>query len=256
MDIFEIKMVTDILGIIPARYASTRFPGKPLATLGNKPMIQWVYESAASVFEYLVVATDDTRIFQAVESFGGNAVMTSEDHRTGTERCEEAFRKYRERTGIGFSHVVNIQGDEPLIKPEQLKELVACFQDEEVGIATMIQPIRNRGDLENPNVVKVVVDENFNALYFSRAAIPYVRDGKSDSWFDDYPFYAHIGLYAFRSEILQWSVTLSPTSLELAESLEQLRWLQQGMPIRTRVTLHKSPGVDTPEDLEKIRSLI
>lgn len=246
-------MVTQFLGIIPARYASTRFPGKPLAQLHNKPMIQWVYESAQKVFAHLVVATDDDRILKAVADFGGGAVMTSPDHRSGTERCAEAYSLYENQSGEKFSHIVNIQGDEPLIKTEQLTMLMDCVKIPGTGIATLIQPLDNQDDLENPNVVKVVVDKSFKALYFSRAPIPHLRGIPPGQWSNEHTYYSHIGLYAFRSEVLEEIVKLPPTALEMVESLEQLRWMEQGIPIQTRITTLPSLGVDTPEDLEKIR---
>lgn len=249
-------MLTQFLGIIPARYASTRFPGKPLAQLHNKPMIQWVYESAQKVFAHLVVATDDERIFKAVADFGGRAVLTSPDHLSGTERCAEACSLYQNQSGVKFSHIVNIQGDEPLIKTEQLTTLMECVQVQGTGIATLIQALDNQNDLENPNVVKVVVDKSFKALYFSRAPIPYLRGVPPGQWSEEHTYYSHVGLYAFRSEVLEELVKLPPTQLEMAESLEQLRWMEQGFPIQTKITEFPSLGVDTPEDLEKIRLLI
>ena len=245
--------MAEFLGIIPARYASTRFPGKPLAMLGDKPMIQWVYERASFLFEHLVVATDDQRIYDAVERFGGKVQMTSPVHNSGTERCAEAAGLYEQQTGIGFSHVVNIQGDEPLIQPEQLQTLIECIQVPGTGIATLIRPLKASEELENPNVVKVVVDKSFRALYFSRAPIPFVRSPGVKQKTPELPFYTHIGLYAFRREILEQVVKLPPTTLEQAESLEQLRWMEHGITIRTAVTHLPSLGVDTPEDLELIR---
>ncbi|MEN8227434.1 MAG: 3-deoxy-manno-octulosonate cytidylyltransferase [Bacteroidota bacterium] len=244
--------MSQFLGIIPARYASSRFPGKPLAQLGNKPMIQWVYESASQLFDHLVVATDDHRIFQAVEEFGGKAIMTSPNHRSGTDRCAEAYHLYRDQTGKEFSHIVNIQGDEPLIKKEQLKILMDCFQIPGTRIATLIQPLQNRDEFGNPNVVKVVVDKTNRALYFSRAPIPFRRDLAPDNQIDKQTYYTHVGLYAFRSEVLDQVVKLPPSDLELTESLEQLRWMENGFPIQTSITHLPSIGVDTPEDLERI----
>jgi 3-deoxy-manno-octulosonate cytidylyltransferase (CMP-KDO synthetase) len=245
--------VAEFLGIIPARYASTRFPGKPLAMLGDKPMIQWVYERASSLFEHLLVATDDQRIYDAVERFGGLVHMTSPVHSSGTERCAEAALSYEQQTGLDFSYVVNIQGDEPLIHPEQLQTLIDCILTPGTGIATLIRPLEAEEELENPNVVKVVVDQSFRALYFSRAPIPFVRSSGLDQETANLPFYTHIGLYAFRREVLEQVVTLPPSALEQAESLEQLRWMEHGITIRTAVTQHSSLGVDTPEDLENIR---
>lgn len=245
--------MTEFLGIIPARYASTRFPGKPLAMLGNKPMIQWVYERASSLFEHLLVATDDQRIHNAVERFGGKVQMTSPKHSSGTERCAEAAGLYEEQKGLRFSHVVNIQGDEPLIQPEQLQTLIDCFQAPGIGIATLIRQMKEKEELENPNVVKVVVDQSFRALYFSRAPIPFVRSTGTEKESGNIQFYTHIGLYAFQREVLEQVVKLPPSALEQAESLEQLRWMEHGITIRTAVTNLPSLGVDTPEDLEKIR---
>lgn len=243
------KKVNEFLGIIPARYASTRFPGKPLALLGSKPMIQWVYERASKQFEQLVVATDDERILNTVLDFGGKAVMTHSEHKSGTERCAEALHIYRDQSGLTFSHVVNIQGDEPLIQSGQLKALMDCFKIQGTGIATLIRPMLPNEDPQNPNLVKVVVDKSLRALYFSRAPIPYVRDRRSG----EPGHYAHIGLYAFRSEVLEQIVTLPVSMLEQSESLEQLRWLEHGIPIQTDLTDLPSIGVDTPEDLDRIR---
>jgi 3-deoxy-manno-octulosonate cytidylyltransferase (CMP-KDO synthetase) len=245
--------VTDFLGIIPARYASTRFPGKPLALLGPKPMIQWVYEGASSLFEHLLVATDDKRIYDAVGKFGGKAVMTSPEHISGTDRCAEAASLYEKGKGLRFSHVVNIQGDEPLIQSRQLQTLMDCMKVPNTPIATLIRPLNTQEDLGNPNVVKVVVDLNFKALYFSRAHIPRLRDDSQEGEGANQPFYTHIGLYAFQREVLEEVVSLPPTPLEQTESLEQLRWMEHGIAIRTAVTTLPSLGVDTPEDLEHIK---
>jgi 3-deoxy-manno-octulosonate cytidylyltransferase (CMP-KDO synthetase) len=245
--------VAEFLGIIPARYASTRFPGKPLAMLGDKPMIQWVYERASSLFEHLLVATDDQRIYDAVAAFGGKVQMTSPDHSSGTERCAEAANLYEHQTGLSFSHVVNIQGDEPLIQTEQLQTLVDCFQAPGYGIATLIRVLEEEEELLNPNVVKVVVDKSLRALYFSRSPIPFVRGRASEGEKRDIQFLSHVGLYAFRREVLNEVVKLPPGQLEQTESLEQLRWLEHGIPIRCAITNLPSLGVDTPEDLERIR---
>jgi 3-deoxy-manno-octulosonate cytidylyltransferase (CMP-KDO synthetase) len=245
--------VIDFLGIIPARYASTRFPGKPLALLGQKPMIQWVYEGASSLLEHVLVATDDERIFQTVLGFGGKAVMTSTDHKSGTERCAEAAGLYEKESGLRFTHVVNIQGDEPLIQARQLQTLMDCILVPDTSIATLIKPLEQIEELENPNVVKVVVDLGFRALYFSRSSIPMVRNGRPDQDPENPGYYTHIGLYAFKREVLEQVVDLPATPLEQAESLEQLRWMEHGIRIRTAVTSLPSLGVDTPEDLERIR---
>lgn len=243
------KKVEEFLGIIPARYASTRFPGKPLAMLGDKPMIQWVYERASNLFEHLLVATDDPRIQDAVKHFGGKVVMTSTDHRSGTERCAEAAGLYEAAYSLKFSHIVNIQGDEPLIQTGQVRTLMDCFKAEGTQIATLIREISGKEETENPNVVKVVVDQAFRALYFSRSAIPFVRESGREQ---QVRFFSHIGIYGFRREILDQVVRLSPTNLEQAESLEQLRWLEHGLAIQTALTDLPSLGVDTPGDLEKL----
>ncbi len=248
-------MSNQFLGIIPARYASTRFPGKPLAILGNKPMIQWVYERASEVFSHLAVATDDQRIMEAVKNFGGRALLTSDSHSTGTERCSEALDLILKQQPGSITHVVNIQGDEPLLQQDHLEVLKECFRDQETQIATLVRPLENMHELSDPNVVKAVIDQKGWALYFSRAPIPHVRDTPAGQD-NRHAFYAHMGLYAFRAETLKRVVGLPATPLEKAESLEQLRWLEHGYSIRTRITQHPSMGVDTPEDLDKIRTLI
>lgn len=212
-------------------------------------MIQWVYEGASPAFEHLVVATDDERILNTVLDFGGKAVMTRSEHKSGTERCAEAFHIYSDQSGITFSHVVNVQGDEPMIQSGQLLTLMDCFKVQGTGIATLIRPMLPQEDPQNPHLVKVVVDKSLRALYFSRAPIPYVRDHKSP----EPGYYAHIGLYAFRSEVLEQIVGLPESKLEQSESLEQLRWLEHGISIQTDVTDLISMGVDTPDDLERIR---
>ena len=194
--------------------------------------------------------------YNAVLEFGGTAIMTSPDHRSGTDRCAEAHRRYEQDSGLTFSYVVNVQGDEPLLKTAQLQILLDCITTEEAGIATLIRPIQDPGELNNPNVVKVVVDQNFRALYFSRAPIPFIRDRQKEDQENPLLFYTHIGLYAFRSDLLQRIVGFPPSPLEMAESLEQLRWMENGIAIQTRVTLLPSFGVDTPEDLQRISTLI
>lgn len=206
--------------------------------------------------DHLVVATDDIRIKKAVEGFGGRVLMTSPDHGSGTERCSEAYRLYMEDSGVDFTHVINIQGDEPLIRNEQLKILMDCAAEDGVQIATLIKPLADIEDLDNPNVVKVVVDNDFRALYFSRTPIPFIRNKNSDELEEGVTFYSHIGLYAFSSQTLEKVVQLQPTPLERAESLEQLRWLENGFSVQTKITHYTSLSVDTPEDLEKISSLL
>ena len=243
------------LGIIPARFGSTRFPGKPLAMLGDRPMIQWVYERARETLPNLVVATDDQRIIKVVEDFGGDVLMTSAEHRTGTERCAEALDLYCKKSAVQFSHVVNIQGDEPLLSSSHLEALMNCFNNRDTQIATLIQPYDKSRDLSDPNLVKVAVDRSLKALYFSRLPIPYVNDHFPEA--DHIPtFYTHIGLYAYRSEILRQLVSLTATPLEQSEALEQLRWMEHGYSIQTTITHQTSLGVDTPEDLERIRRMI
>lgn len=242
------------LGIIPARYASTRFPGKPLALLGGKPVIQRVYERASQAME-VVVATDDSRIYDAVKAFGGNVVMTSTAHRSGTDRCREAYANY----GVEADVVINIQGDEPFIAPSQIEALKACFDDPDVDIATLVRPFdpaRGYDALEDPNTPKVVVADNGDALYFSRSVIPYVRGKERSEWPAVHGYFTHVGVYAFRTPVLCKIVELPRSPLELAESLEQLRWLQGGYRIRTAVTLAPSVGIDTPADLAEAERLI
>ena len=251
----------EVLGIIPARYASTRFPGKPLALIKNKPMIQWVYERSSDAFDLLYVATDDLRIKEAVLDFGGRVVMTSPDHSSGTERCREAMELVNADTGINISYVVNIQGDEPLIKAEQLNELVECIRQPGTDIATLIHPFGDDEDVSDPNKVKVVIDKYARALYFSRAAIPYIRDteiGGTDTRKKGAgpDYYKHIGLYAYTHKALKLITRLPPSALEKAESLEQLRWLEHGFTIRTSTSEYESIGVDTPEDLERLEIML
>src|SRR5690554_3639801 len=236
----------EFIVIIPARFQSSRFPGKPLVRLGGKPMIQWVCENAAQVLEHVWVATDDERIMQAVEAFGGNAVLTSSAHQSGTDRCAEAAEKLKKN--ISFDVVINIQGDEPFVQAEQLKQLMSCF-DNKTEIATLVKKIESNEELFNPNRPKVVLDEQHNALYFSRSPIPYVRDVEKANWLRNNTFWAHIGMYAYRKDILQQITQLNPGKLEQTEALEQLRWLGNGYRIKTAVTRFQGIGIDTPEDL-------
>ncbi|MBO4984826.1 MAG: 3-deoxy-manno-octulosonate cytidylyltransferase [Bacteroides sp.] len=238
------------LGIIPARYASTRFPAKPLAMLGGKTVIQRVYEQVVGVLDDAYVATDDERIEKAVKAFGGKVVMTSVNHKSGTDRCYEACRK----VGGDFDVVVNIQGDEPFIQHSQLTAIKACFDDASTQIATLVKPFTPENGiaaLENPNSPKVVLNKNMNALYFSRSVIPYLRGVEKEEWLTKHTFYKHIGLYAYRVEVLKEITSLPQSSLELAESLEQLRWLENGYTIKAGITQVETIGIDTPEDLEK-----
>ena len=240
------------IGIIPARYASTRFPGKPLALLGGKPVIQRVYEQVASLLDATYVATDDDRIYNAVQQFGGRAIMTSPTHKSGTDRIEEAMQKI----GGDYDVVVNIQGDEPFVRREQIEALCACFTDPTTQIATLGKPFDSMEAVENPNSPKIVVDNNGFALYFSRSIIPFVRNKEKKDWLEAYPYLKHLGLYAYRREVLSEITRLPQSSLEIAESLEQLRWLQNGYRIRVGITEQETVGIDTPEDLERAEEFL
>jgi 3-deoxy-manno-octulosonate cytidylyltransferase (CMP-KDO synthetase) len=243
-------------GIIPARYASSRFPGKPLVLIGNKPMIQRVYEQASKALVMVYVATDDRRIFEAVKIFGGKAIMTSPDHMSGTDRCAEAVTTIMDETGRNIDVVINIQGDEPFIKPEQIRLLMECFNDETVELATLVRETAPGEDLFNPNQPKVVLNSKRDAIYFSRAAIPFIRDTEMSNWSMNHIFYKHLGLYAYRTETLRKITALARSPLEIAESLEQNRWIENGFSIRTAVTSWESIGIDTPDDLEKAKKLL
>lgn len=243
------------IAIIPARYASTRFPAKPLAMLGGKMVIERVYEQVAKAVERVVVATDDERIFDAVRTFGGEVVMTSTDHRSGTDRCAEAV----EKLGYDADIIINVQGDEPFIAPEQIETLIACFKSEQTDIATLVKPFKAEDDieaLENPNSPKVVVNEANEAIYFSRSVVPYLRGVERNEWLNNHTFYKHIGIYAFRTEVLKKITRLPQSSLEKAESLEQLRWLENGYKIGIGVTNIETVGIDTPEDLVRAENLL
>lgn len=243
-------------GVIPARYASSRFPGKPLALVGNRPMIQRVYEQASKSLDLVYVATDDKRIYNTVLEFGGKAVMTSPDHQSGTDRIAEAIKLILHETGNSIDIAVNVQGDEPFIRPEQINLLKDCFNDETVEIATLIRKTENGEDIQNPNQPKVIINSKGDAIYFSRAAIPYFRDADIKEWSHKHVYYKHIGLYAYRTETLNKITSLSRSSLEIAESLEQNRWIENGFRIRTAITLWESIGIDTPDDLEKAKELL
>ena len=240
------------LGIIPARFHSTRFPGKPLADIGGKPMIRRVYEQASHVLDHVVVATDDERIADAVRSFNGRVVLTSTEHKTGTDRCSEALEHIATKNKIKTDVVINIQGDEPFIQPSQIQDLMACFTDPETQIATMVKAIDSNDELFNPNIPKVVLNREGTALYFSRSPIPHLRDKDRSAWISLHTFYKHIGIYAYRADVLREITLLEPSKLELAESLEQNRWLENGYRIRASVTEYESISIDTPEDLKKI----
>ena len=248
-------MPLTFIAIIPARYASTRFPAKPLARLGGKPVIQRVYEQVAGVLDDAVVATDDERIYEAVRAFGGKVEMTSTAHRSGTDRCREAYDKQ----GREYDVVVNVQGDEPFIRREQLEAVKRCFDDPATDIATLVKPFTEADGLaalENPNSPKVVLDARSQALYFSRSVIPYLRNVPREEWLTRHTFYKHIGLYAFRAEVLREVTSLPQSPLEVAESLEQLRWLENGYKIGVGITQVETVGIDTPEDLARAEEFL
>ncbi len=243
------------IGIIPARYASTRFPGKPLIDMAGKPMIQRVYEQVRKALDEVWVATDDLRIFKAVESFGGKAVMTSSEHQSGTDRIREAYEKINK----DFNVIINVQGDEPFIQPEQINTLKACFDTENTELATLVKPFKKEDDFEtlsNPSSPKVVINKKNEAIYFSRSVIPYIRDVSYSDWLKKQVFFKHLGMYAYRVDILNEITKLPPSSLEKAESLEQLRWIENGYRIRVGFTDMETIGIDTPEDMEKALALL
>jgi 3-deoxy-manno-octulosonate cytidylyltransferase (CMP-KDO synthetase) len=256
------------IGIIPARYASTRFPGKPLVEIGGRTMIRRVYDQAKQVLDTVVVATDDERIYDHVESFGGNVVMTRADHACGTDRCLEAYnaittpqwRVQNDEQTI----IINIQGDEPFIQPEQIHALQSCFEDIdgciETEIATLVKPFTEEDtleDLENPNSPKVVFNETSHyAMLFSRSVIPYLRNVEKSQWLKAGKHYRHIGMYAYRADVLAKITTLKQSNIELCESLEQMRWLENGYKIKVATCNITSIGIDTPEDLENAKKLI
>lgn len=241
-------------GIIPARYQSTRFPGKPLELLHGKPIIQWVYENASKALHQVYVATDDERIFKAVEAFGGKAVYTLASHQSGTDRCAEAATELSKIFTIDV--VINIQGDEPFIRSEQIEGLKACFDSPGTEIATLIKPITSEEEIFNINRPKVVINQNEEAMYFSRSPIPFVRGYAQAEWLGQGNFYSHIGMYAYRFDILLELTKLPLGILEKAESLEQLRWLENGYRIKTARTTFENIGIDTPEDLAQAKKLL
>ena len=243
------------LAIIPARYASTRFPAKPLAMLGGKPIIERVYTQVRRAVEDVVVATDDERIYDAVCNFGGRAVMTSTEHQSGTDRCYEAMTK----VGGDYDVIINVQGDEPFIQPEQIESLVACFDDPATDIATLVKPFSESDGieaLENPNSPKVVITRDMKAIYFSRSVIPYMRGVERQEWLTKHTYYKHIGMYAFRSRTLGEITRLEQSSLEFSEKLEQLRWLENGYRIGVGITDIETIGIDTPDDLRRAEEFL
>jgi 3-deoxy-manno-octulosonate cytidylyltransferase (CMP-KDO synthetase) len=238
-----------ILGIIPARYASTRFPGKPLVDIAGKSMIQRVYEQAKKCIHLaeVTVATDDDRIFEHVHHFGGKAVMTSPDHQSGTDRCAEVAEKYAE-----YNVIINIQGDEPYIDPEQISKLISCFNDAGTQIATLIKKISTNEELHNINSPKVILNKHSEAIYFSRSPLPHVRGQEPQNWLQHFTYFKHIGIYGYRGDILQQITKLPVSSLEKAESLEQLRWIENSYKIKVAETEIETISIDTPDDLKKL----
>lgn len=243
-----------IIGIIPARYGSSRFPGKPLVDIGGISMIRRVYEQAkkSKSLAEVIVATDDERIADHVKSFSGNVIMTSNAHQSGTDRCFEAITKYDPTADI----VINIQGDEPFIHPEQISLVASCFQEEKTQIATLVKKINIDAELFNVNTPKVILNSAQEAIYFSRQAIPYIRSKEAGEWLKEFTFFKHIGIYAYRTKILKEITALEQSSLELAEALEQLRWIENGYKIKVKITDFESIAVDTPEDLKKLASFL
>lgn len=271
----------NFLTVIPARYASTRFPGKPLALLGGKTVIQRVYEQALKVMPEVYVATDDQRIFDAVTAFGGKVVMTAATHKSGTDRIEEAVRKITQQNNTTYDVIINIQGDEPFIQPTQIRELMQCFDDERTEIATLGIPFSKGSNgtdtqdvtdatvngretaaedtlkrIKNPNSPKIAVSLQGFALYFSRSVIPYCRGKEEAEWPASYPYLKHIGLYAYRREVLGQVTALPQSPLEVAESLEQLRWLENGYRIKVAKTEFETIGIDTPDDLAQAEAFL
>jgi 3-deoxy-manno-octulosonate cytidylyltransferase (CMP-KDO synthetase) len=243
----------NILGIIPARFASTRFPGKPLVDIAGKSMIQRVYEQCqkSSRLDKLIVATDDQRILDHLKTFGGQGIMTSSIHASGTDRCGEVAEHFPE-----FDILVHIQGDEPMIDPHQIDLLCSCYDDLNTQIATLVKLIHTNEELVNENTPKVILNKNHQAVYFSRATIPYLRGKKIDNWLSEHAFYKHIGIYAFKRKILSEITKLPVSNLEIAEGLEQLRWIENGYPIQAAITTKESQAIDTPDDLIKVLKLL
>ena len=242
------------VGIIPARFASTRFPGKPLVDIGGKSMIQRVYEQVSKVLADVYVATDDQRVFDAVLAFGGRAIMTSDQHKSGTDRCYEAYSKL----SGNFDVVINVQGDEPFIQPEQIETLKDCFKSTETEIATLAKRFTEKDGFEalnNPNSPKLVVNKSDEAMYFSRSIIPFRRGAETADWILLNTYLKHVGIYAYRADVLRQLTQLEQSPLEISESLEQLRWLENGFRIKVGYTDVETVGIDTPEDLEKVKML-
>ena len=239
-----------ILGIIPSRYASSRFPGKPLVDIDGKPMIQRVYEQAkkAKALAKVIVATDDERIENCVQKFGGVCIMTSSEHQSGTDRCAEVIGQEKENYDV----VINIQGDEPFVDPKMIDEVCACFEDKNTRIATLAKKITDIHQLHNPNKPKVIISETGKAIYFSRHPIPFQQGVSPEKWLEKHTYYKHIGIYAYRTAILKQLSQLDRSALEISESLEQLRWLENNYSIQVKITHLEALAIDTPEDLKKV----
>ncbi len=244
------------IGIIPARYASTRLPGKPLVDIAGKTMIRRVYEQTSKVLSEVYVATDDDRIEKEVLSFGGKVVRTAVDHENGTSRCLEAAQLVKTKFGVSFDVIINIQGDEPMLHPGQLQDMLQSFEEKKHKFSTLIIPVSNPTDLENEGEVFVVCNKKSEALYFSRAVIPFLRGVPKTEWLQHQTYYKHLGLYAYTLEALEEFASMEVSALEKSECLEQLRWLENGNTINVAITSFDSYPVDTVEDLEKIRKMI
>jgi 3-deoxy-manno-octulosonate cytidylyltransferase (CMP-KDO synthetase) len=239
----------NIIGIIPARWASTRFPGKPLIKIGDKSMIERVYNQASKALKHVVVATDDKRIIDEVLRFGGQVVMTGDYHKSGTDRCAEAIQIYENQSGFDFDVAINIQGDEPFIQPAQISDIIKCFTEPDTEIATLIKKVTTSEALFNPNNPKVILNNRLEAIYFSRSTIPYIANSDKAAWLSHHTFYEHLGLYGYRKEVLKAITKLQTSSLEIAESLEQNRWLENGYKIKVAETDYENISIDTEEDL-------
>lgn len=239
----------NIIGIIPARYDSSRFPGKPLIDIGGLSMIQRVYNQAkhAPSLKEVIVATDDQRIYDHVKSFAGNVIMTKKDHQSGTDRCAEVIESVQ-----GFDVAINIQGDEPFIDPQQINLLASCFDNPQTQIATLVRKVETFDELFNENKPKVVISKNGEAIYFSRQAVPFLRGVKQEEWLKQRPYYNHIGIYGYRVDVLREIAKLPYSELEAMEALEQLRWLDNGYKIHTAISNHSNDAIDTPEDLKHL----
>ena len=248
----------NILAIIPARYQSSRFPGKPLCDIHGKSMVQRTYEQAlkASSLSKVVVATDDARIFDHVKGFGGNVVITSDQHPSGSDRCNEALQIIqKENPSVKYDVVINVQGDEPYIKPEQINLLADCFKNKETQIATLAKKINTTQDLFSASIAKILLNKNQEAICFSRQAIPHIRQVAEQDWLNHFTFYKHIGIYGYKTDVLEKITQLPPSAIENAEALEQMRWIENGYKIKVAETAFDSKAVDTPDDLKKLLTL-